>query len=127
MSKKVLIVDDEPHIRLLLEQTLDELEDLGVELLTAKDGGEAMQLVREERPQVVLLDVMMPVMNGFDVCRAIKLDDELKDTYVVLLTAKGQEFDRASGAAAGADVYVTKPFDPDDVLERTASVLGVEL
>lgn len=127
MSKKVLIVDDEPHIRLLLEQTLDELEDLGVELLTAKHGGEALELVRGERPQVVLLDVMMPVMNGFDVCRTIKGDDELKDTYVVLLTAKGQEFDRASGAAAGADVYVTKPFDPDEVLERTASVLGVEL
>lgn len=127
MSKKVLIVDDEPHIRLLLEQTLDELEDLGVELLTAKDGGEAMELVRGERPQVVLLDVMMPVMNGFDVCRTIKGDPELSSTYVVLLTAKGQEFDRASGAAAGADVYVTKPFDPDDVLERTASVLGVEL
>ena len=94
MSNKVLIVDDEPHIRLLLEQTLDELEDLGVELLTAKNGGEALELVRSERPQVVLLDVMMPVMNGFDVCRKIKDDAELASTYVVLLTAKGQEFDR---------------------------------
>ena len=127
MSNKVLIVDDEPHIRLLLEQTLDELEDLGVELLTAKNGGEALELVRSERPQVVLLDVMMPVMNGFDVCRKIKDDAELASTYVVLLTAKGQEFDRVSGAAAGADVYVTKPFDPDDVLARTAEVLGIEL
>lgn len=127
MSMKVLIVDDEPHIRLLLEQTLDELEDLGVELLTATNGGEAMQLVEEERPQVVLLDVMMPVMNGFEVCRKIKDSPALQGTYVVLLTAKGQEFDRATGAAAGADVYVTKPFDPDEVLERTAAVLGLEL
>ena len=127
MTKKVLIVDDEPHIRLLLEQTLDELEDLDVQILTARDGGEALDLVKSERPQVVLLDVMMPVMNGFDVCRAIKDSAELSDTYVVLLTAKGQEFDRETGNEAGADVYITKPFDPDDVLARTAQVLGLEL
>ena len=86
-----------------------------------------MEIVRAERPDVVLLDVMMPVMNGFDVCRTIKDSEDLRDTYVVLLTAKGQEFDRTTGAAAGADVYVTKPFDPDSVLQRTAEVLGIEL
>lgn len=127
MSKKVLIVDDEPHIRLLLEQTLDELEDAGVEILTATNGREALELVESERPEIVLLDVMMPLVNGFDVCRAIKARPDLRGVYVMMLTAKGQEFDRATGAEVGADLYVTKPFDPDDVLARVAEVLGVEL
>jgi two-component system alkaline phosphatase synthesis response regulator PhoP len=127
VSKKVLIVDDEPHIRLLLEQTLDPLADEGVEIITASNGREALELVEEERPQLVLLDVMMPLVNGFDVCRTIKRSDELKDIFVMMLTAKGQEFDRATGAEVGADVYVTKPFDPDEVLDRAAKVLGIEL
>lgn len=127
MTKKVLIVDDEPHIQLLLEQTLDELEETGVELLLASDGGSALALVRDERPDCVLLDVMMPVMNGFEVCKAIRADPDIAGTYVIILTAKGQEMDRAMGAEVGADLYLTKPFDPDDVLERTASALGVEL
>jgi DNA-binding response OmpR family regulator len=127
LSKKVLIVDDEPHIRLLLEQTLDALEEHDVEIDTAKDGGEALRAIREDRPDVVLLDVMMPVVNGFDVCKAVKADEALRSTFVVMLTAKGQELDRATGAEVGADLYLTKPFDPDDVLARVAGALGVEL
>lgn len=127
MSQKVLIVDDEAHIRLLLEQTLDELDEHDVELLTAANGQEALDAVRGERPQMVLLDVMMPLINGFDVCRTIKGDDELRDTFVLMLTAKGQELDRKAGEEVGADLYMTKPFDPDDVLERVAEVLGIEL
>ena len=127
MSKKLLIVDDEPHILLLLEQALEELEDGGVELLTATNGGDALETIRRERPDLVLLDVMMPVMNGFEVCKTVKGDDSLSSTYVAILTAKGQELDRATGADVGADVYLTKPFDPDEVLERAAEVLGVEL
>lgn len=127
MSKTVLIVDDEPHIRLLLEQTLDELDAHGVEIATATNGGDALKLIREERPSLVLLDVMMPIMNGFEVCKAVKSDATLRDTYIVLLTAKGQELDRATGAEVGADLYLTKPFDPDDVLARVAKVLGIEL
>ncbi len=127
MSKKILIVDDEPHIRLLLEQTLDILEDYDVELLIASNGQEGLDLIKEERPTVVLLDVMMPLMNGFDVCKTVKASPELQDTFIIMLTAKGQEFDRATGAEVGADVYMTKPFDPDDVLDRAAEVLGVEL
>jgi DNA-binding response OmpR family regulator len=76
---------------------------------------------------LVLLDVMMPVMNGFEVCKAVKSDPELKSTFIVLLTAKGQELDRATGAEVGADLYLTQPFEPDDVLARVAKVLGVEL
>ena len=127
MSKKVLIVDDEPHIQLLLEQTLDELDEAGVEILLASNGGQALELIRSERPELVLLDVMMPVMNGFEVCKTVKADPELQSTYIMMLTAKGQELDRATGVEVGADVYLTKPFDPDDVLERCAKVLGVEL
>lgn len=127
MSKIVLIVDDEPHIRLLLEQTLDELDSHDVEILTATNGGDALSTIKAERPAVVLLDVMMPVMNGFEVCKAVKSDPELRSTYIMMLTAKGQELDRATGAEVGADLYLTKPFDPDDVLSRVAKVLGVEL
>ena len=121
----VLIVDDEQHIRLLIEQTLEELEDEGVELLTAGDGEEALAVIENHRPELVFLDVMMPRRNGFDVCRAIKEDLGLAGTYVVLLTAKGQAYDRQQGEEAGADLYMTKPFDPDDLLDRARSVLGL--
>jgi DNA-binding response OmpR family regulator len=127
VSKTVLIVDDEPHIRLLLEQTLDDLDAHGIEIITATNGGDALKAIRDERPAVVLLDVMMPVMNGFEVCKAVKSDEALKGTFIMLLTAKGQELDRATDAEVGADLYLTKPFDPDDVLARVAEVLGIEL
>ena len=121
----VLVVDDEPHIRLLIEQTLEELEDEGVELLTAADGEAALEIVRANPPDLLFLDVMMPRMNGFDVCRAIKDDPRVAATYIVLLTAKGQAYDRDQGLAAGADLYMTKPFDPDELLRRARSVLGL--
>jgi DNA-binding response OmpR family regulator len=122
---KILIVDDEPHLRMLIQQTLEELEDEGVELLMAGDGEQALDTIREERPELVLLDVMMPKKNGFDVCQAVKHEDGLGDTYIILLTAKGQEFDRQRGQEVGADMYMTKPFDPDALLEKTRSVLGI--
>ncbi len=127
MTKNILIVDDEPHIRLLLEQTLDDLTAHDVDILTAANGGDALETIKKERPVLVLLDVMMPVMNGFEVCKTVKNDPELRSTFVVLLTAKGQELDRATGAEVGADLYLTKPFDPDDVLGRVAKVLGIDL
>jgi DNA-binding response OmpR family regulator len=122
----VLIVDDEHHIRLLIEQTLEELEDEGVELQTAADGETALDVVQVHRPELVFLDVMMPKRNGFEVCRAIKQELGLSDTYVVMLTAKGQAYDRAQGEAAGADVYLTKPFDPDELLAIARRVLNLE-
>ncbi|MBV8073121.1 MAG: response regulator [Acidobacteriaceae bacterium] len=122
---KILIVDDEPHLRMLIQQTLEELEDEGVELLTAGDGEQALDTIRAERPELVLLDVMMPKKNGFDVCHAVKREDGLGGTYIILLTAKGQEFDRARGQEVGADQYMTKPFDPDALLEKARSVLGI--
>ncbi|MEN9222380.1 MAG: response regulator [Thermostichus sp. BF3_bins_97] len=125
MSQKILIVDDEPHIRLLLEQTLEELEGEGVELLLAANGEEALELIRSERPQVVFLDVMMPRINGFDVCQMVKQDPSLKDTIIIMLTAKGQEFDKQRGQEVGADLYITKPFDPDVLTAKAAELLGL--
>lgn len=123
MQRKLLIADDEAYIRLLLEQTFEDLQDEGVELLFAENGGDALDIVQSERPQMVFLDVMMPQVNGMDVCSKIKNDLNLDDCYVALLTAKGQEIDRQKGSEAGADLYVTKPFDPDSLLKLARKVL----
>jgi DNA-binding response OmpR family regulator len=125
MEAKILIVDDEAHIRRLIEQTLEELEDVGVQLLTAANGEEALATIKAEKPQLVFLDVMMPKMNGFDVCHIVKNELGLKDIYIVMLTAKGQEFDKQKGQEAGVDIYMTKPFDPDELLKKAGEVLGL--
>lgn len=121
----VLIVDDEQHIRLLIEQTLEELEDEDVQLMTASDGEEALGVVGVHHPELVFLDVMMPKKNGFEVCRAIKQELGLTGTAVVLLTAKGQALDHQQGLDAGADRYMTKPFDPDELLGVARELLGL--
>jgi DNA-binding response OmpR family regulator len=122
---KILIVDDEAHLRMLIQQTLEELEDEGVELLTASDGEEALEAIKAEAPTLVFLDVMMPKLSGFDVCSRVRQTLGLKDVYIVLLTAKGQEFDKQRGLEAGADLYMTKPFDPDALLAKARAVLGM--
>ena len=124
MPPKILIADDEAHLRLLISQTLEELEDEGVELLTAANGEDALAAITTEQPALVFLDVMMPKMNGFDVCRAVKQDPALASIYIVLLTAKGQEVDRQRGQDVGADRYMTKPFDPDELLAQARQVLA---
>jgi DNA-binding response OmpR family regulator len=122
----VLIVDDEQHIRLLIEQALEELEDDGVQLLTAPDGEVALDVVRNQAPDLVFLDVTMPKLNGFDACDAIKHELGLTDTFVCMLTAKGQAYDRDRGIEAGADLFMTKPFDPDELLEIARTALRLE-
>ncbi|MBI5308550.1 MAG: response regulator [Planctomycetes bacterium] len=123
---KILIVDDEPHIRLLLEQTLEELEEKGVTLLLADNGESAVEIIKKERPELVLLDIMMPKLNGFDVCNKVKNELNMKDVYIIMLTAKGQEFDKKRGEQVGADVYMTKPFNPDAIVAKAADVLGIK-
>jgi two-component system, OmpR family, alkaline phosphatase synthesis response regulator PhoP len=125
LPRRILIVDDEQHIRLLIEQALEELEDDGVELLTAADGEEALAMVERLRPDLVFLDIMMPKRNGFEVCRSIKQEMGQRDAAVVMLTAKGQAYDREQGLAAGADQYITKPFDPDELLRTARTLLGL--
>jgi DNA-binding response OmpR family regulator len=127
MSGKILIVDDEVHIRMLLEQTLEELEDdYGVEILTASDGISGLELIERERPGIIFLDIMMPKMNGYEVCRKVNENDELKGSKIVLLTAKGQEVDRKQGLEMGACRYMTKPFDPDKVVDVAKDLLNLE-
>ncbi len=126
MGKKILIVDDEPQIRILLEQTLEDFEESGVEILMAENGREGLELIKSERPNLVFLDVMMPEMNGFDVCHTVKKKLKLKDIYIVLITAKGQEFDKQKGKEVGADEYKTKPFDPDEIVKLAGEVLGID-
>jgi DNA-binding response OmpR family regulator len=125
MDKKILIVDDEAHIRMLIGQTLEELEDEGVEFLTADNGASALELIQSEKPDLVFLDVMMPKMNGMDVCQKVKKELALNDVYIILLTAKGQELDRQRGQEVGADVYMTKPFDPEVLLSKAKQVLQI--
>lgn len=120
---KILIVDDEPHIRMLLEEALEDLQEEGVELLFAENGSEALATIAEAKPELVFLDVMMPKMNGFDVCKAVKGELDLAGVYVVMLTAKGQEFDKKKGLEVGADIYMTKPFNPIAVVQKAREVL----
>lgn len=117
--RKLLIADDESGIRSLVRMTL---ERDSYTILEASDGEEAIALAREFRPEVVLLDVMMPGLSGFDVCRALKGDPTTAEATVVLLTAKAQESDRAAGIAAGADDYFTKPFSPIALLRKIDQV-----
>lgn len=125
MSKKLLIVDDEAHIRMLLEQTLEDLEDEGVEILLADNGAQALETIYTEKPDLVFLDVMMPKMNGMEVCQRVKSESSLKDVYIILLTAKGQELDKQRGMDLGANRYMTKPFDPDEILDIAKQILMI--
>ena len=86
-----------------------------------------MEIIKDEQPNLVFLDVMMPKMNGFDVCQAVKHELNLQDVYIIMLTAKGQEFDKKKGLESGADTYMTKPFDPDEIIEKASAVLGIEV
>jgi len=110
---------------MLIGQTLEELEDEGVDFFTAENGEQALEIINEENPQLVFLDVMMPKMNGMEVCRRVKKELALDDVYVILLTAKGQELDRQKGQEVGADLYLTKPFDPEILLSKAREVLGL--
>jgi CheY-like chemotaxis protein len=120
-SRKILVVDDEPFILRSLSFVLQKGK---MDVLEARDGEEALRLIREHKPCLVFLDVMMPKMNGYDVVRAVRADPELRDVQIVLLTARGQETDRATGIDAGANDYLTKPFSPSKILEKAKSVVG---
>jgi len=125
MAPKILIVDDEAPMRRLLQQSLEDLEDEGVEFLVAEDGEAALALIESEQPDLILLDVMMPKVNGFDVCQAVRQKLQMKDATIILLTAKGQAADRERGEQVGANLYMTKPFDPDELLEKASQILGL--
>ena len=125
MAHKIVIIDDDTFIRELLEQTLEELQDEGVQILTAHNGEVGLRLIEREAPDLVFLDVMMPRLNGFEVCHAIKHELGLLDTHVIMLTSKGQALDREKGQKAGANDYPTKPFNPDEIINLARRVLSV--
>ena len=120
-QKKILVADDNEIIREALTYLL---EDEGYQLWLAKDGAETITKVREFRPDILFLDVMMPEINGYDVCRAIKSDPVLKNTYVIMLTAKGQVAEQERGKEVGADEYIVKPFSPMEILTKIKDIMG---
>lgn len=120
-DKVILVVDDEPFILRALTFVLNRE---GYRTSSASNGDEALARIREMKPPLVFLDVMMPRKNGFEVCQEIKADPGTAGTHIILLTAKGQESDRARGMAVGADEYMTKPFSPSEVLARVREIVG---
>ncbi len=121
MSKaKVMVVDDSPtELKLMSEPFVSQ----GYNLITATDGEEAIQKVESERPDLIVLDVIMPKLNGFNVCRHIKKSEKLKSIKVILLTSKNQESDKFWGEKQGADAYMTKPFSGEDLLATAVRLL----
>jgi DNA-binding response OmpR family regulator len=120
MSQKILIVDDEPNILVSLEYLMKRE---GFEVLLARDGQEALEVLRREHPRLVLLDVMMPRKSGFEVCQELRADEAIRDTLVLMLTAKGRDTDVAKGLGVGADAYVTKPFSTRELVEKVRKLL----
>jgi DNA-binding response OmpR family regulator len=120
MSARVLIIEDEPHIVLALEFLLQRQ---GYETLSTGDGEEGLALVRQQRPDVVLLDIMLPTRNGYAVCRALKEDPELRAIPIIMLSAKGQDAEVMKGMELGAAAYVTKPFGNAEILKAIRAVL----
>ena len=123
-KKRILVVDDEMYIVNILDFTL---ATEGLEVISASNGEEALRKTVEFTPDLVILDVMMPKIDGFEVCRALKAKEETKEVPVILLTAKDRDGDKKKGEEAGADLYVTKPFSPTRLLEDVRGLLGIEV
>ena len=117
---KILVVDDSPTSRQILTNSLD---GQGYNIVTACDGEEALQKAVTEHPDVILLDVVMPGKNGFQVCRQLKTDEATKDIKIILVTSKSQKTDRFWGLKQGADEYITKPFEETELLQSVAKCL----
>jgi len=120
-AKKVLIADDEPNILISLEFLMKRE---GHAVVVARDGVQALEAIRTERPDLVLLDVMMPGKNGFEVCAAVRADDALGGVKILMLTAKGRDTDVAQGLGVGADAYMTKPFSTKELAAKVREMLG---
>jgi DNA-binding response OmpR family regulator len=120
MTHKVLIADDEPNILISLEYLMKRE---GYEVSVARDGQEAFDAILRERPHLVLLDVMMPKKTGFDVCQEVRATESVKDTLIVMLTAKGRDTDVAKGMAMGATAYMTKPFSTKEMAQKVRELL----
>lgn len=118
---KVLVIDDEPFILMMIE---DKLKKAGLRVIALRESKGAIPVIKKELPDLIILDWMMPELNGIDLCKMLKADDELKDIPVFLLTAKGQDADKNIGIKCGASTYITKPFSPKTLLDMVVKALG---
>jgi DNA-binding response OmpR family regulator len=123
MTRDILIVDDAPNIVLSLEFLMKKE---GFSVRVAIDGEEALQAMKEQVPDLVLLDVMMPKRDGYEVCQTIRSHEEWNKTRIIMLTAKGRDVEREKGLAMGADDYVTKPFATRELVDKVRKILGME-
>ncbi len=121
MSHKVLIADDEPNILISLEYLMKRE---GYEVVVVRDGQQALEAIIRERPDLVLMDVMMPLKSGFEVCQEVCAMESVKDTPILMLTAKGREIDIAKGMGMGATAFMTKPFSTREMAQRVRELLG---
>jgi DNA-binding response OmpR family regulator len=122
MSRKILIADDEPNIVTALEFLLSRN---GYEVLIARNGDAALDLVEKHKPDLVLLDVMMPVKSGYEVCQRMRERAELRQIKIIMLTAKGRDVEMSKGLSVGADLYITKPFSTQELVQKINALLGV--
>ena len=120
MTRRVVIADDEPNLVLPLEYMLKRE---GYEVTVARDGQAALEAIERVRPHLVLLDVMMPLKTGLEVCQVLRADESQRDLRILLLTARGRDDDIAKGLALGADAYMVKPFSPKDLLLKVRELL----
>ena len=121
MPHKILLIDDEPNIVFMIS---NRLRQTGYEVVTGGDGQEALDLARKEKPDLIILDLMLPKMNGFTACGLIKRDLNLSHIPIIMLTARAQESDRKQGEEAGANLYIKKPFKSEELLEAIESLLS---
>lgn len=121
MRQKILVADDEPNIVISLEYLFKRE---GYTVLLARDGQEALDMIASEKPDLVLLDVMMPKKTGFEVCQAVRANEALQATKILMLTAKGRDTDISKGLALGADAYMTKPFATRELVQKVAAMLA---
>ena len=121
MSRRILIADDEPNIVTALEFLLQKN---GYEVLIARNGDDALNLVEKHKPDLVLLDVMMPVKSGYEVCQRMRERPDLRQIKIIMLTAKGRDVEMSKGLSVGADLYITKPFSTRDLVEQINGLLA---
>lgn len=122
--KKILIVDDEPNNRLLLQEILEDLEEDGARLLYAANGAEALNLIQSEKPDLVFLDIMLPDVDGLEICRIVKNQLDPEKPFIAVLTAKSQNADKRQALEAKADLYIIKPFRTSVILNVVRQVFG---
>jgi DNA-binding response OmpR family regulator len=118
---KVIVIDDEPFILMMIE---DKLKKAKIDVITLKESKNAIEVVRKEKPDLIILDWMMPELSGIDICRQLKADPELSGIHIFMLTAKGQDADEHLGLQSGVERYITKPFSPKSLLEMVQETIG---